>query len=235
MKNSTKIGILVAAAFSAVAASAGVAQATVSFSDSQFETTTWVTETISNNGTFAASQSIGTGNGGPARLLNMTTGANLNDTVAIFSRYGNTTSTRYEPMISGEIASVDLQMDMKLFSTSIVGKGPMLYLGIKQGNVIYRPTTGIEVNPNVWTEFLRIGYTASDFVRADGGTGSIDFSATAVPLRFGFISVQSNTGEAFTTASQYDNFCVYVQNVPAPGATALLGMAGLAVLRRRRR
>ena len=228
-----KNGMMIASAC-ALSAFAGVANATVQFSDSQFETTTWVTETISNNGTFAVSQSIGTGNGGPARAIDITTGAALGDTVAIFSRYGNTTATRYEPIVSGAITSVDLQMDVKLFATSLVGEGPEIYLGLKQGNIIYRTAVGFDVTPSVWTEILHIGYTASDFVRADGAAGTPDFAGSAAPIRFGFVSVQRNDGTAFTTSSQYDNFCVYVQNVPAPGAAALAGLAGLVALRRRR-
>jgi hypothetical protein len=214
---------------------AGTAQATVLFSDSQFETTTWVTETIIAGGTFNATQSIGTGNGGPARHLDITTGANVGDTVAIFSRYGNTTATRYEPMLSGAISSIDLQMDVKLFATTLAGVGPEIYLGIKQGNVVFRSAAGFAVTPSVWTEILHIGYTASDFVRVDGGAGSLDFSGTAVPIRFGFVSTQANAGEAFTTASEYDNFCVYVQNVPSPGAAGLAGVVGVLAARRRRR
>jgi len=231
--NMKKNGMLIGSAL-ALALTAGVANATVLFSDSQFETTTWVTETISNNGTFAVSQSIGTGNGGPARAIDITTGANLGDTVAIFSRYGNTTATRYEPIVSGAITSVDLQMDVKLFATSLAGEGPEIYLGLKQGNIIYRASTGFDVTPSVWTEILHFGYTASDFVRADGAAGTPDFSGSAAPVRFGFVSIQRNDGTAFTTSSQYDNFCVYVQNVPAPGAAALAGLAGLVALRRRR-
>lgn len=232
MKNGRIVGV---GAALLVAVVAGSANATIQFSDGGFDTATWVTETISAGGTFAASQSLGTGNGEPSRHLEISTGSNVGDTVAIFSRYGNTTATRYDPLVFGAISSIELQMDYKMVSSSLVGSGPDLYFGIKQGNVIYRASLGAAVTPNVWTEFLHVGFTPADFVRADGGVGTLDFSATAAPIRFGFVSVQSNAGEAFTTATEYDNFCVYVDNVPAPGAAALLGVAGGFVSRRRRR
>lgn len=232
MKNGRAFGVGAALALTVVV---GSANATIQFSDGGFDTATWVTETISAGGTFAATQSLGTGNGEPSRHLDISTGGNVGDTVAIFSRYGNTTATRYDPLVFGAISSIELQMDYKLLSSTLSGSGPDLYFGIKQGNVVYRAIQGVAVTPNVWTEFLHFGYTPADFVRADGSAGSLDFSATAVPIRFGFVSVQSNTGEAFTTASEYDNFCVYVDNVPAPGAVGLAGVAGVLAMRRRRR
>lgn len=232
MKNGRFVGV---GAALVVAVVAGSSQATVQFSDGGFDTSTWVTETISAGGTFAASQSLTTGNGEPSRHLDITTGSNVGDTVAIFSRYGNTTATRYDPLVFGAINSIELQMDYKSVSSSLAGIGPDLYFGVKQGNVIYRASQGVAVTPGVWTEFLHVGYTPADFVRADGGVGTLDFGATAVPLRFGFVSVQSNSGEAFTTATEYDNFRVYVDNVPAPGAVGLAGVAGLVGMRRRRR
>lgn len=232
MKNGRLIGVGAALVVSIVA---GSANATIQFSDGGFDTATWVTETISAGGTFAVSQSITTGNGEPSRHVDITTGGNVGDAVAIFSRYGNTTDTRYDPLVFGAINSIELQMDYKSVSSTLAGSGPDLYFGIKQGNVIYRATLGVAVTPSVWTEFLHFGFTPADFVRADGGVGTLDFSATAVPLRFGFVSVQTNGGTPFTTATEYDNFCVYVDNVPAPGAAMLAGVAGVLASRRRRR
>lgn len=85
--------------------------------------------------------------------------------------------------------------------------------GVQQAGAVGSNTTSWNVNVN------QIGFT--------GGTGPVPFSGGGMAY-FRFVSM-STTAAAGT--SRIDN--IVVSGIPAPGALALLGMAGLLVRRRR--
>jgi hypothetical protein len=66
-----------------------------------------------------------------------------------------------------------------------------------------------------------------------------DFSATALPITFGFAAIDNSTASSFTAVSGYDNWAISVttiNSVPEPaGVGMLLVLTSFALLRRPRR
>jgi hypothetical protein len=109
------------------------------------------------------------------------------------------------------------------------GQGQAIGLLIQQGTSIFvdfQYNTGVQSS---WTTQEFAGeLRAANFVRVSG-TGTLDLSG-GVETRFGFSASNSNSG---TLTQYYDNWAMDLGGVPAPGALALLAVAG--VLSRRSR
>ncbi|MFM1867611.1 MAG: hypothetical protein RL591_1019 [Planctomycetota bacterium] len=91
--------------------------------------------------------------------------------------------------------------------------------------------SSVAVLPNTWTTIsfdLREG--SSDIISLGGGTYSAIFSNIG-NMQFGFTVPTALAGQNIDGSFDLTNFAI----VPAPGALALLGLAGLAGLSRRRR
>jgi hypothetical protein len=78
--------------------------------------------------------------------------------------------------------------------------------------------------------------TAADFT-AVSGSGSINFSAAGAPIRFGFITSNSNGsgGGSYFNEVAYDNFNVRIVQVPAPCWTGIACSAMMTAASRKRR
>lgn len=213
---------------------ATIAQADVVYSDGTFTPSTWGFETvIVGSGSSAASQS-NTGNPGFARRLDNSVGGF--STVWGLSRFGTNQATRYEPVNQGAILSVDFAIDHRFVSGS-AEDGQIIRLGAKQGSFVYAAGFAMTGTSDAWGSTSFLGMTAADFVALNGG-GPINFSATADPIRFGFVVGNTASGANGATAIvDYDNFLVRVVPVPAPGAAGCLlgGLGMMGVLARRRR
>lgn len=220
------------------AALVSAAGADVVFSDTEFANSNWALETVftgptGNTGSATAAQSAATGNPGNARRVTLTTGGSFGDTVSAFSRYGTTQATRFDPTTQGAINAVSWTIDARFVTGTFAGAGQGLVLGLKQGTVIYGADYHVTGSSGSWATSSATGMTAASFSRLDGLTGTPDFSAAGLPIRFGFIASNSNGGGQYSTTVDYDNFSVTVTQVPAPGAALILGIAGAALRRRR--
>ncbi|MDX2132357.1 MAG: hypothetical protein SFY69_09920 [Planctomycetota bacterium] len=204
----------------------------VTFSDGTFAPSTWGQElvTVGPGGTSAASQ-VSTGNPGFARRVQNTVEGG--GTVYAFSRFGTDQATRYNASTQGAILTVDFSIDHR-FVEGVGGDGQAVRLGAKQGQTVYAAGYEVTGSSGLWGTTTFTGLTAADF-SAPGGGGTIDFSATGAPIRFGFIAVNSSTGPTYLNTVDYDNFFVRVNSVPGPGV-GVCGLAGLvaAGVRRRR-
>jgi hypothetical protein len=214
-----------------VCAAGSIAHADVVFSDTEFVPSNWGFEsaTIGPGGTSTAAQVSG---GNPGNARQMTNNINALGTIWGFSRYGTTTATRYEPLLSGAILSVEYSIDSRWLS-GIGGQGQSIALGLRQGTIIYIAAHDITGSTGNWNTHSAINLTAADFQPLTSGA-PVDFSSTAQPIRFGFLVGNSSTSGAYTNVVMYDNFRVVVQNVPAPASAGVLAVSGLVLARRRR-
>lgn len=210
---------------------AGGARADVTFSDTEFANAGWGLDTITvgAGGTSVGTQTTG---GNPGFGRQVTNNLIIGGEVYALHRYGTSTATRYEPLVSGAIASVDFSIDAKWLS-GIGGLGHGITIGAKQGTVVYRAGFDTTGSDGLWHTHAATGFTAASFV-AVGGSGAIDFSATGAPIRFGFLVSNGAVNESYTNVVLYDNFQVVVHNVPAPASAAVLCLGGLTAIRRRR-
>lgn len=215
---------------------AATAHADVVLSDGTFTPTNWGLETFTANGTggtVVASQLSSGGNPGQARRVTNTTGSGPNNTIYGLHRYGTTNATRYEPVNQGAIASVDFSIDF-VFLSGVGGQGQGLSLGAKQGTVVFAAGSTVTGSSTAWTSYSVTGLTAADFT-AVSGSGSINFSATGAPIRFGFITSNSNGGTtSYFNEIAYDNFHVRIVQVPGPSWIALSCGTLMVSVRRRR-
>lgn len=215
------------------------ASADVVLSDTEFVNSNWALETVfsgptGGTGSAVAAQSAATGNPGNARRVTLTTGGSFGDTVSAFSRFGTTQATRYDPATQGAFSSVSWTIDARFVTGTFAGAGQGLLLGMKQGTVIYGADYHTTGSSGTWGTFSAGGLTAASFTRIDGAPGTPDFSATGLPIRFGFIAGNSNGGGAYSTTVDYDNFSVTITQVPVPATAAALGLGVVGALRRRR-
>jgi len=202
------------------------------FSDGTFNPSNWGFETI-GSGTVTFGQIAAGGNPGQYRQIDQVVNQNTGWFYS-FSRYGTTMPTRYEPAVSGAIASVDFSIDSRTISV-LSGQVPGIGLGIKQGSLVFMQTAFFNGFANTWTTYSVNSLTPASF-SCINGAGSLDFSASGAPIRFGFITANASFSATTTgSVSDYDNFFVNVVQVPAPGALALLGLSVPCLLRRRAR
>lgn len=218
----------------AVAAMAAPAMASVTYSDGTFNTANWGFETVvvGTGGTSSASQVAG-GNPDTARQIvnNLNGGGGL---VWGVSRFGTTNATRYEPVNQGAILSVDFAIDFR-FVEGIGGQGHSVAVIAKQGMLVYGAGYAITGSTGAWGSHAVSGLTAADFTLLNGASGpAINFSASAIPIRFGFGAGNSAPNSSYSNTVMYDNFVVVVNNVPAPAAGVLAACGVLCAARRRR-
>lgn len=200
------------------------------FADADFPTAGWGIESRLTGalGSAAASQQA-TGNPGSARRITINLGAAPSQ-VQTLSRFGTSQATRYDPAVDGAIQSISFTIDHRQVS----GLGTTVIPAAKQGSFVYIAQAFSAAPGGSWQTLSITSLSASDFVRWDA-PGTIDFSATAEPIRFGFVSSASATDASpAQMVTDFDNFQV-VARVPTPGTALALTCAGLVGAFRRRR
>jgi hypothetical protein len=161
---------------------------------------------------------------------------------ALYGLHMNNTAF-YTPSASGAITSISYSEDSINFipGTIVPGNGQGSGLVIFQNSSYYILRNPILVMPyagySSWTANSAPSIAAADMWELTG-TGTLvptsnpDFSAAGTVMQFGFTRGNSGNG-GYNTDCGIDNW--NVQIVPSPGSFALLGLAGLAGIRRRRR
>lgn len=230
-------------ALAVTGAAASSASAVVTFFDGVFNNADWtLTQRVNTNGAGSASQG-----------LQFLTGGNPNEyrrirhqlvvsspTGILHSLHINVTAS-YTPSSQGAITSIDYSEDSINFLNA-PGNGQGTGLAILQNGRFYRQSTPSLVMPFStyanWNSNTALGLTAASFWEVDINGNVLanvpDFTATGSIMQLGFYRGNSNNG-SINTDCGIDNWNVHINNVPTPGAAAVLGLGGLSVLRRRRR
>lgn len=211
----------------AVAGLAVSAQAqTYSASDSVFAPGTWTWSQTGTNpaSTGSATQAIDGFAAGVNAWTSTTTpnGSENTWTVSIFEGFSYDPSTA-----SGPPAGVVVSFDSRWITNKLSGIGPAL----RQGSNIWagiQPVGPTRHNTASWASYSYSGWDA--MLAGSPSTATLDFSAGAAPIFFGFYQRNAGTGP---NQSQFANFSVIV-TVPAPAALALVGIA-MPLTRRRTR
>ena len=186
------------------------ASAIVTYQDGTFSNANWVIETtsIGGGGTGSGVQVSGVGTPGEARRVTSSVNAPAGSAILQFHRYGTSQATRYDPAVLGEIGDVSFDIDARMVSG--FGDGQGLTIALKQGQLVYAGPGMATGSSGVWVHRSLRGLSASDFTRIDGQPGEPDFSATGLPIRFGFVTSHATTGGAYSIVVDYDNFLVRV-------------------------
>ena len=178
--------LIVAAALGAPVAGA---QTAATFTDDTFNDPDWTAEMIvnqsGNSGGFTANQQRLRGNPGSFRKVTHEGESDGSIHVAHL-RVGAV----YDPQVKGSIASISHSYDLiNLESQSTFDSG--YHLLIFQNDTYYRSARDRIATRN-WRSFGRSGLSARDFTRVVGsGPRQPDYSDSASPLQFGFISSAS--------------------------------------------
>ncbi len=234
--------LTLAASFASLTLAASSAHAVVNFFDGIFNNSDWTLNVITN----------ATGVGSSSTGLQFLTGGNPNEyrrirnnllvsnpgNGAVIGFHMNVTAF-YTPSSQGAITSINYSEDSINFVNQ-PGGGQATGLAILQNGIYYRQQTPILVMPfipfSAWTANSAPGLTASSFAEVTPAgivniSSNPDFSATGTIMQLGFSRGNSANGNINTDCG-IDNWRVSI--IPAPGATALLGLGGLVALRRRR-
>lgn len=193
------------------------ASASVLLTDGDFGTAT-----LSNFGTTTTSRLETGGNPGARIQITTVSGAGtgglvINDTAVTGPLEG---------------ASFDFGLSV-LKGAGSFGQGQAVGLALRQGSTVWVSFLYITGVRSSWTDQTAAGtLRAADFNRVVGtATGGPALNGS-VTTYFGFYAANSNSG---TLTQYYDNFKLTITPgaVPAPGAAALVGLAGLIARRRK--
>ena len=193
----------------------GAAQ-TVTFSDQDFNDSDWAAEMIVNqsgsSGRFTANQERRGGNPGSFRKVihKGRSGSRVREIRVAHLRVGAV----YDPQVKGPIVGISHSYDLiNLESQSRFDSE--YHLLIFQNDTYYRSARDRIATRN-WRPFGRSDLSARDFARVVGsGPRQPDFSDSASPLQFGFISVsrfRAADGQGFANSrnSGIDNWAVSI-------------------------
>jgi len=243
---------IVALATALVVCGSPVIAAAVTFSDGEFLNANWSGSIVSQTGvqpaTLTAGQMTTGGNPGAFRRVEHAYGGSGSGSILS----GHVFSSIYDPAALGAIGSLHFEFDLNLFNggeSNGVAYGALLTQGMSvytAGQVLKCEPEGAS-NPscasttlNVWTEHDLGSFTAMNFSKASGaGPMMPDFSASGLPIQFGFYAANGTGGPNRTsTSSGIDNWSVEITpaGVPEPGTLVLVAAgAGIAILLKRRR
>jgi hypothetical protein len=225
----------------------------VTFSDGEFLNANWSGSIVAQTGvtpaTLTAGQVLSGGNPGAFRRVEHAYGGAGSGSIIS----GHVFSSVYDPATQGAIGSVQFELDLNLFNggeSNGVAFGALLTQGMSvylAGHVLKCEPEGasnpscVSTTLNVWTEHDLGPFVAASFLNATGiGPALPDFSATGLPIQFGFYASNGTGGPNRTaTNSGVDNWSVDINPaaVPEPGTLLLIAVAGglTIVLTRRRR
>lgn len=132
----------------------------------------------------------------------------------------------YDPSVGGPLTDLSFSIDSR-YEDYLQAIGFV----VEQGGNFW--VVGYWINTPSWTTYTLANPANTDFAPLSTSQPPLpDFSASGAPIHFGFGSANSSAGGwGYTTLGYYDNFSVNF--VPAPGAMAILALAGVASRRRR--
>lgn len=229
-------------ALAGVLVSASSASA-VTFFDGIFNNSDWALTTILNTNAAGSSanglQFLSGGN--PNEYRRIRNQLLVSSPTGILHGFHMNTTVSYDPSNQGAITTIDYSEDSINF-VNAPGNGQGSGLAIIQNGRYFRTSAALVMpfaNFNTWQPNALLGLTAASFWEVDPGTGNLiagtpDFSASGTVMQLGFWRGNSNNG-SINTDCGIDNWHVQINQVPAPGAAALLGAGGLMAMRRRRR
>jgi hypothetical protein len=217
-------GFFVCLAFSAWQPT--LANATVSYSDTEFAPGDWTAQvfyTSGNGGSGSATQQPGGGNPGACRRVTHNIATRTAKVAVLHERAGAT----YDPQTQGAIAEIDFAFDAKTIQDPGYG-GQSATLGIKQNGIVYCGpyfSNGSEV----WQGTVRSNLTANDFILFDGTLSHPDFSSSGGAIQFGLVTSNHNPPDGIIGGSitivEYDNWSMTIDQVPTAvtdGATPMV-------------
>lgn len=210
----------------------------VSFADSSFSNSLWSGQKVADlstpSTTFSADYRTDFGGRTDVRLVSHTFGPLDPTRSDIYSFHGLST-TSYDPAILGALGSVSISFDVNSAMGGTSG-GVLRVAAILQGGTVYRADTfsGIAFAGSGWSAYNAPGIVASGFTSA--ALTNPDFSASGVPIFFGFLLGNgSSLGVSTSTQTYVDNFSAVATPIPEPSAAALaLGLAALGAAAGRR-
>jgi hypothetical protein len=168
----------------------------VVFQDDDFAVSNWsVTATAQpaqNGPTHAESQAMDGGNPGPYRLVTNSMTAGTSSLQVVHSA----TTGVYEPISQGAIYTIDLAGDCSVVgrATGVAPYDPILRLTFEQAGRTYQPSeSSAYCGPSYWSLHRYWSVTEDAFRIFSGppcnaGERCPDFSGSAPPLRFGFVT-----------------------------------------------
>lgn len=217
-----------------VAATADVVLFDGTFDDGNWSTYTLLDTTTPGDASAASGQTSADGDPDPSRETNHDWQASSS---GVSVRFGHLASHLvYDPGTQGPIDTLELQFDVRLPSpirhVNTMGFGPLLV----QDGLTYVAGVSYPFNPPTPWMTIDFAPATSDPTNWNkfGAPGHPDFSSSGAPITFGYFTSNggSGTNDRLSATGRLDNYTLVI--TPEPGSAALFGLAGLALVRRRR-
>jgi hypothetical protein len=209
----------------------------ITFSDNTFNASDWslTTQTKGAGGDANALQKASGGNPSAYRQVTVDVIGSSDSEVYAFNLKNTATVA---PTSTGAIISLTYSEDRDTTGQEF---GP----AIEQGSNLYYAyagsggTSGWQSTTMTFTPSAATNNLLTSFGTDMSSSAHPDFSATALPMTFGFAAIDNSTASSFTAISGYDNWAISVttnDSVPEPaGIGMLLLLTSFALLRRPRR
>ena len=216
----------------------GVAEAAWTFTDGEFLQADWTNSVFATGeqGLVSVLHQPDGGNDGRYLSYEMTTNGGFRVQATSFND-----ANVYDPSVEGAIQ----ELAFSFTTRQLMGHDTTLnsWLAVEQdGTLFLFIIDDQDYDGSNWMIVNDSGLTAENFSAYNPTTGDFepssdpDFSENGSAIRFGIFELLDNFQgqEPIVQIDDYDNFSIRITNIPAPGSIALLGLAGLTTLRRRR-